>query len=207
MKLRKKTLSLILTTIVIGSSMFIGCSKKHDNTANVKSPNLSLKKENNAKEEGVKNPEEEKSVGDFKGKDLSGKEVDKSLFKENKLTMVNIWGTFCKPCIKEMPDIEKLYQEMKDSDVNIIGIVKDGVGKEDLAKEIVEKKEVTFTNIIPSKEMSKGFLKNINLLPTTIFIDSEGTIIGDTVFGSRSDEGYKKVIEKTLEEMKIQEDK
>lgn len=42
--------------------------------------------------------------------------------------MVNIFTTWCSPCVNEIPDLEKLYQEMKDKGVGVVGVTLDTVG-------------------------------------------------------------------------------
>lgn len=54
----------------------------------------------------------------FDCKDLKGNRVTEEIFKDYSLTMINVWGTFCSPCVGEMPDIEKLYQYYQDKGVN-----------------------------------------------------------------------------------------
>ncbi|MBQ4235421.1 MAG: TlpA family protein disulfide reductase, partial [Treponema sp.] len=39
----------------------------------------------------------------FTATDLNGRIVTSEIFEKNKVTMLNIWGTFCGPCIREMP--------------------------------------------------------------------------------------------------------
>ena len=58
----------------------------------------------------------------FESVDLDGKEITSELYSNNKLTMINIWGTFCGPCIREMPGLAKLSEENKAKGVEIIGI-------------------------------------------------------------------------------------
>ena len=50
---------------------------------------------------------------EFSAQIVNGDAVGSSIFKDYQLTMINIWGTLCKPCINEMPDLEALYQEMQ----------------------------------------------------------------------------------------------
>ena len=50
-------------------------------------------------------------LSNFESWDLYGNTVTNQVFKGKKLTMVNIWATYCSPCINEMPDLEKLHQE------------------------------------------------------------------------------------------------
>ncbi|KAJ49208.1 putative oxidoreductase, partial [Clostridium tetanomorphum DSM 665] len=67
-----------------------------------------------------------KTMPEFKVNDVNDKVVTNDIFKDKKLTMINIWGTFCKPCIDEMPELQDLYNEYGKKDVNIIGVVADG---------------------------------------------------------------------------------
>lgn len=141
---------------------------------------------------------------EFKTKTLDGKEIDSSIFKDSKLTMVNIWATYCGPCIEEMPELQKLYEEVKDENINVIGIVSDtpDVNNEELAKKILSKKGVEFANIIPDEKIMNTILKDISGVPTTFFVDSEGNIIGDFLVGSNSKEGFKKEIQDRLKNIK-----
>lgn len=143
-------------------------------------------------------------IGDFKTKDLQGNSVDTTIFEDYKLTMVNIWSTGCNPCIREMPELEELYQEMKDKGVNIVGLVADGDNekkKENIDK-IIDMTGVTYTNIKPDEVLKKGILSQVIGLPTTIFFDSKGNVVGKEMVGAASKEDYKKAIEERLESIK-----
>lgn len=139
----------------------------------------------------------------FKTKSLDGKEIDSSILKNSKLTMINVWSTYCNPCIEEMPDLQKLYEELKNEGVNLIGVVSDTPDEDNeaLAKAIISKTGVQYVNIIPDETLVKNVLPNISAVPTTIFVDREGNIIGDLVVGSRSKEDYKKEIQDRLKSM------
>ena len=98
----------------------------------------------------------------FSSVDLNGNTVTDKLFTENKITMVNIWGTFCPPCIGEMPELGKWAREMP-QDAQIIGLVCDVIGSDD--------------------KLLK-YLEGVDAVPTTIFVDSDGNIIGEKVVGA-----------------------
>ena len=118
----------------------------------------------------------------FTGSDLNGNPVTSEIFAENKVTMLNIWGTFCGPCIREMPDLAKLNEENKDKNFEVVGIIIDILdqkGKVDSgikanAELIIKKTGADYIHIIPSDEMNNGWLKDIQAVPTTIFVDSNG---------------------------------
>ena len=50
----------------------------------------------------------------FSAKDIDGKNVSEAVFADSKITMVNVWGTFCGPCIREMPDLGVLDKKYGD---------------------------------------------------------------------------------------------
>ena len=90
-------------------------------------------------------------VPDFKVKDLEGNEVTNDFFAKADLTVVNFWGTFCGPCIGEMPELEKWSEELPDN-VQLLGVMMDVTSEEDStyqdAKKIVAATKVKYTNII-----------------------------------------------------------
>ena len=145
----------------------------------------------------------------FKGitsTDLEGKEVDDSVFKGKKLTMVNIWGTFCSPCIGEMPDLQTLSEEYADKGLQIVGIVCDVLDSEDtetidMAKSIVADTGVKYQNLLPSDSLKTAILDSIISVPATIFLDEEGKQIGQNYIGSRSLDGWKAVVDSILADM------
>ena len=136
----------------------------------------------------------------FKTKDLNGKEITSDIFSKYKVTMVNIWSTWCGPCIEEMPEIGKLYEDLPEG-ANIISICTDAGESEktlSLAKEIMEKSNANFTTLIPDEFLKTNLTDDIQTLPTTIFIDSEGKVIGEPHFDGQTAEAYRNSINERL---------
>lgn len=136
----------------------------------------------------------------FTSTDLDGNEVNQSIISEADLTMLNIWGTFCGPCINEMPDLGELADEYADKGVQIIGIPIDvydeaGIGE---AKDIIETTGADYLHLLPSEDLMTIYLNGVDAVPTTLFIDKTGTII-DTVIGSKSKSDWEKVIDEKLQ--------
>ena len=142
----------------------------------------------------------------FETKTVQGKEIDSSIFNNNKITMINVWSTTCGPCKAEMPELQELYEEIKNQnlDVNIIGLVTDAVDDEtiELAKKILEVKGVEFDNIIPDEKIKTEVLTWIQGTPTTIFVDSQGNIIDEPIIGAFGKEKYKEEILDKLKKVK-----
>lgn len=142
----------------------------------------------------------------FDSVDLNGSAVTDSLFKENKITMINIWGTFCPPCIREMPDLAKLNQANKGKGVQVVGIpidIIDEMGnispkERAAADEIINATGAHYTHLVPNYGMFSTFLRNIQAVPATIFVDSKGNQVGQMYLGARSQQDWQKIIDKLL---------
>jgi thiol-disulfide isomerase/thioredoxin len=136
----------------------------------------------------------------FSTVDLDGNEVTDDIFRNKKLTVINIWGTFCGPCVNELPELESWSEEMPD-DVQIIGLVGDVNGVDDsgqiqTAQDILAQTGVKYTNIVPNSDLS-DLMGTIYAYPTTIFVDSTGNIVGDPIVGADVD-GYRSFVENYL---------
>lgn len=139
-------------------------------------------------ESGSEDPQgQQEFVLSFETSDLEGNTVRSGdLFAASKLTMLNIWGTFCGPCINEMPQLEALSQEYAEKDVAVVGMVIDVPESDDTllpdAKAIVKDTGVTYTNL----RIWDGYEKVMALaaVPTTLFLDSSGHLVGTPVIGA-----------------------
>lgn len=126
---------------------------------------------------------------EFSEVDMEGEPVTSDIFGEYDATLVNFWNNGCGTCIAEMPELEELYHELKDRNINLIGIGTDsGEGEEQLAtaKEILKEKGVTYTNLSPDPENAfyQDFVSDIFSYPTTYLVDGEGNIIGAPLAGN-----------------------
>lgn len=137
---------------------------------------------------------------EFTAENLALESVDSSIFGEKDLTVLNVWGTFCGPCIQEMPELGEWQRSLPDN-VQIIGLVADVAGKEDadhieLANTILDKTNAHFTNIIPNNDFAE-LLSGVVGVPTTFFINKEGKIVGKPIVGAQVPK-YKAFVEEYL---------
>ncbi|MDR2939534.1 MAG: TlpA family protein disulfide reductase [Clostridiales bacterium] len=196
--MKNKSLSII--AIFLMCLQIPACSQA-SNTGAIASPSPSANiaaDESGAKTNLPETAEEATTKVTFSTIALDGSPVDSGIFSGSKLTMVNIWATYCGPCIVEMPDIQTLYEEVKGSGVNIMGIVIDAPAELESANEIVSKTGVEYLNIMPDNSIINDILVYVSGVPTTIFVDSEGNITGRVLVGSRGKDEYKSEMEKTL---------
>ena len=136
--------------------------------------------------------------------DVNGETYTQEMFADHDLTMINVFTTWCSPCIREIPDLEKLSKEMEDQGVQVLGIVLDVAGNADeetieKAKLLAEKTGAAYPFLIPDAGYLNGRLAGISAVPETFFADKEGNIVGETYSGSRSFEDWKGIVEKELE--------
>lgn len=147
-------------------------------------------------------------MSDFATTDLDGNAVDESIFSGYSLTMVNVWATFCTPCLSEMPDLGELAQEYQDRGVQIVGLVSDTLDMEgaldqaqvDTAVDIVAQTKASYPHLLPSQDLF-GLLSQITSVPTTFFVNSEGEQVGNAYLGAKSKEDWETIIEQTLAEV------
>ena len=115
--------------------------------------------------------------------DTQGNPVSSDIFADYDATIINFWNNGCGTCIEEMPELEELYHQFQEQNINLIGVGTDsGEGEEQLetAQNILKEKGVTYVNISPDPEgeFYKDFVSEIFSYPTTYIVDSEGNIIG-----------------------------
>ncbi len=195
MKVRKETFCALILCMVCSLALLNGCGSKGESS------------EDKTAEKGEANVE---NLGEFEMLDTGGNAYTQEIFAECDLTMVNVFTTWCGPCIKEIPELEKLNQEMVDKDVQVIGIVLDAVDSSgnideeavENAKLLAEKTGAAYPFLIPDSGLMNGRLSGIDAIPETFFVDTEGNIVGETYVGAHSFDDWKGIVEKELEGVK-----
>lgn len=155
---------------------------------------------------GDANPDEP-TLKNFKTTDLDGNEVTQEIFSNADLTMINIWATYCNPCLGEMPDLGVLAEEYADKGVQIVGILMDVYDQNwnvvqsqvDLAKEIIQETGADYLHLMPSTDLIYAKLRYVQAVPETIFVDKEGNLVGEPHLGARTKNKWSEEIQKRLE--------
>ncbi len=149
----------------------------------------------------------EQGLHEFWTMTLQGEEVTQEIFAPYTLTMINVWATYCPPCLHEMPALAELQKEYKDKGVNIIGIVSDinDFSNQEAvtqglmtANYIIHETGAHYMHLLPSEDLYNLRLKNLQVVPETFFVDSRGTIVGETIQGARDKSAWTSIIEDTL---------
>lgn len=104
--------------------------------------------------------------------DLSGKPVAFSSFK-GKPVMVNFWATWCVPCVAEMKDIERLYEQRRDSGLVILAV--NYKEPPDIVGQFLRKHDLKFSVVLDEFGIAANDFQVFGL-PTTYFIDKNNVI-------------------------------
>ena len=121
----------------------------------------------------------------FETTDLDGNTVrSEDLFAEHDITMLNFWATWCENCLKELGDLSIINRRMQEENCAIVGIFCNLDEEEDmeLGKALLEKNGVDYLNLIMPEVLSEAGIADY--LPTSVFVDSSGTIISPVITGA-----------------------
>jgi len=144
-----------------------------------------VSKSSTDKSTSIQSSDSKKTVAaDFKLKDLEGNELSLSSLKGKKV-FLNFWATWCPPCKAEMPEIEKLYQETKDSDLVIVAVeIGEPLGT---VKPFIDTNKYNFKVLLDS-DQKVASQYGISSIPTSFFIDVDGNIISKKLGGMNIDQ-------------------
>lgn len=115
-----------------------------------------------------------------------------------KVVFLNFWATWCPPCQREMPEIQKLSEKYQNSeDIAILTVVMPGGQEMDAAgiKKFLKEKGFTMPIIFDDGRLSSSF--QITSLPTTYMFDRDGNVYGSVV-GQLSSDMMENIIDRTL---------
>lgn len=181
-----KRISALLLVCCLFLGTFSGCKQKEAAPTLPASPTIPL-------------------LNAFSATDIDGNVVDQQIFSGHKLTMVNIWATFCSPCIREMPDLAQLNTAYGE-DFQVVGIVIDITDqylqvlpeKKADAVQIIAETGADYLHLMPSESLYRAILGNVSSVPVTVFVDESGNQVGSAYIGSRSKTEWATIIEPLL---------
>ena len=129
----------------------------------------------------------------FDTTDFAGNPITEQILAGH-LTVLNFWEPWCSPCVSEMPDLEKLSQEYADRGVQVIGVFSTPNADEEV-QAALDKTGVTYPILRYTSEFD--FLQT-GYVPTTVIIDSSGSIVKAPFSGAMSYDAWVKLIEELL---------
>lgn len=207
----KKSISLLIVC-TIAISVLTACSSnsKKDNSSDTSALSGAEVSED-AKSEDI-NVSDQKSTeslfSKINTKTLNGDDITGDDFKGDTLTILNIWATWCSPCVQELPHLQEISEYYADQGVKIVGVMQDGVDNNlaplDSAiqggKTLLADAGAEYTIILPDEVIMSEFINKMQFFPTTFFLDAEGNVI-ETIVGANDAEGWRNKIDEALKKI------
>lgn len=137
----------------------------------------------------------------FSATTLEGATITEKEFARADVTVINIWATTCPPCIQEMPELEEFRASLPDN-VALMTWCLDGAFYEDTVRAILNDADFSGITIIAGDGDLNSFASSLMYTPTTVFVDSEGNLLGDAIIGAGNiKRGYTARINEALRSM------
>lgn len=116
------------------------------------------------------------SVKDFELKDINNNTLNYNQLKGEKLTIIDFWATWCKPCNKAIPELNKIYELYKTQGVELIGINCDGPRSVSKVGPLSQTLNIKYPVLIDlNSEIKTGL--NVLALPTLVIVNNSGKIV------------------------------
>jgi len=114
---------------------------------------------------------------DFRLKDLDGQWFTLSEHLGEDVVYVTFWATWCVPCRREMPHLEKLYKEFGDQGLTIIGINTDPPGTTSKIKPYIKRYQISYPTLLDPTNNVLDKYNPTRELPYAVLIDREGNVV------------------------------
>lgn len=127
-----------------------------------------------------------RQLSSFRAVTLDGGTFTEADIAAKDVTIINFWGTFCSPCIAEMPDLAAFAKALPDN-VQLITVCIDAAGSAQAAQALLDQAGYEGVTLVGGDGDFQTVLEEIQAVPTTIFLDAKGNQVGSEILGSQAD--------------------
>jgi peroxiredoxin len=107
---------------------------------------------------------------------LDGKTYDLAALR-GKVVLLNFWATWCRPCRREMPDMEKLYRRFSSKGLVVLAVSDETREK---VEDFLKKQNYTFAVLLdPDRQVNKAF--GIEGIPNSFLYDRQGKLVAQSI--------------------------
>lgn len=135
---------------------------------------------------------------------VSAKELKRAIeSNKGKVVLLNVWATWCGPCVEEMPDLVKLHAAYQDRGLVVLGVSMDEPEDSGKVNDFVIDKKVTFP-VFTRKGKAIGELLDVidrkfsGAIPATYVLDKSGKRVGSPMVGLRTYAQFEEAIKPLL---------
>ena len=184
----------LLATVLVVAMALSACAKTETPT---ETPTQAIGKQPAAE------AQQEQDAADYKISfstvDLDGNPVDSSVFADAEYTMINIWASYCAPCVGEMDELMQMDEELEN--VQIITVLSDALSTEDEAAEDAREIVKTLSFTLPVYLINEEIFTQLpcDAVPTSFLVDREGNAMKYRCVGAVGVEQYKQWIQSCID--------
>ena len=199
-----------LLGIFLAALMLTGCGQNasNDNLTETSSQAQDAVSDSTEAESGSDSSQSEEAepfVLTFEASTIDGDVVTSDIFANSKLTMLNVWGTFCNPCLNEMPDLGEIAASYDTSVFQMYGIISDVVEgdepeKLEEARELITQTRADYPHLLLNQSLYSNLVGGVSGVPTTFFFNQDSELLGYLV-GAQSKDTWISIIEDLLSKM------
>ena len=120
-------------------------------------------------------------LADFTLPDLRGQSVQLAALR-GKVVFVNVWATWCPPCVEEMPTIQQLYERLHGRGLEVLAVSLDALGIQ-VVGPFMQNYRLTFPTLLDTKNVVQR-LYHTTGVPESFVVDKRGMLV-DKVVGPR----------------------
>ncbi len=190
-----RRISLHAFAIIVVVALLVSCSSHEEKTA----------ASNNTRADQSSVAQNTPTAGtiQFTAQDMQGTLRNSSEWIGKQPVVINVWGTWCPPCRREIPELVRLHKEYEQKGVQMIGLT---VVRNETPQHVIEfaqQHDMNWQMLVATQEFAQNY--QIFSVPTTIFLDKEGNVVKvkdangqlvDRFVGPRSYEVFKAAFER-----------
>lgn len=195
--------------LLLAGLMLTGCGQDRTVESNVTTETATetnVSTETDASAETQETAGEEPYIVTFNAPTLDGETITSDCFAESKLTMLNVWATYCNPCLSEMPDLAEIATAYDSADFQMLGIISDVsiYSEADALQEatdlVAQTGATTYPHLLLNESLYSNLVGAIDSVPTTFFVNQDSELLGYVV-GAQSKETWEGIINDLLAKM------
>jgi len=122
-----------------------------------------------------------KPLADFTLPDLQGRLVQLAALR-GKVVFVNVWATWCPPCVEEMPTIQQLYERLHGQGLEILAVSLDNLGAQ-IVVPFMQSRRLSFPTLLDTKNLVQRLYRTTGV-PESFVVDKRGILV-EKVVGPR----------------------
>jgi peroxiredoxin len=137
---------------------------------------------------------------DFRARNLAGKTVELSELLGRGPIVVDFWATWCKPCIKELPYIQRLHEEYAERGVTVLAVTIDSPKSQSRVRPFVKGRRFTFPVLLDGDQRVFQQLQGKGSVPYVVVIDRDGFVrYRHTGYRPGDEKALERVVQELLE--------